>query len=200
MMQVRKSSILHYIFDARHLCHAYTEEIVVKCSRVCSAGTADVVGGVVIYLACRLHCWHVGYIVGRGIRVVEWDVSESPSGPTGDLMSLKLRALTPDGIRIAIAKEYGLSNYREVSHKGSMPARTVLSLSNLIHNGLVHISGLLLHADLVAFEITWLAGESLQRSTSNHASQLCQARSSIDPCNGQSALCCINTVGYVYCI
>ena len=56
---------------------------------------------------------------------MEWDVSESPSGPTGDLMSLKLRALTPDGIRIAIAKEYGLSNYREVSHKGSMPAQTV---------------------------------------------------------------------------
>ena len=48
------------------------------------------------------------------MRVVEWDVSQSPSGPTGDLRSLKLRALTPDGIRIAIAKEYGLSNYREV--------------------------------------------------------------------------------------
>ena len=134
------------------------------CSSICSAGTADVVGGVVIYLACRLHCWHVGYIVGRGIRVVEWDVSESPSGPTGDLMSLKLRALTPDGIRIAIAKEYGLSNYREVSHKGSMQAQTVMSLSHLIHNGFVHISGLLLHADLVACEITWLAGESLQRA------------------------------------
>ena len=49
--------------------------------------------------------------------MVEWDVSESPSGPTGHLVSMKLRALTPDGIRIAIAKEFGLSNYREVSLK-----------------------------------------------------------------------------------
>ncbi|KAL0038130.1 hypothetical protein WJX79_004071 [Trebouxia sp. C0005] len=55
-----------------------------------------------------------GYIIGRGVRVVEWDVTESPTGPTGHLVSMKLRALTPDGIRIAIAKEYGLSNYREV--------------------------------------------------------------------------------------
>lgn len=55
-----------------------------------------------------------GYIIGRGMRVVEWDVTESPTGPTGHLVSMKLRALTPDGIRIAIAKEYGLSNYREV--------------------------------------------------------------------------------------
>ncbi|DBA92880.1 TPA: hypothetical protein ACH3X1_003051 [Trebouxia sp. C0004] len=55
-----------------------------------------------------------GYIIGRGMRVVEWDVTESPTGPTGHLVSIKLRALTPDGIRIAIAKEYGLSNYREV--------------------------------------------------------------------------------------
>ncbi len=49
---------------------------------------------------------------------MEWDVSESPSGPTGHLVSMKLRALTPDGIRIAIAKEYGLSNYREVTPAG----------------------------------------------------------------------------------
>jgi len=55
-----------------------------------------------------------GYIIGRGVRVVEWDVTESPTGPTGHLVSMKLRALTPDGIRIAIAKEFGLSNYREV--------------------------------------------------------------------------------------
>lgn len=45
---------------------------------------------------------------------MEWDVSEHPDQPDGDLVSLKLRALTPDGIRMAIAKEYGLSNYREV--------------------------------------------------------------------------------------
>lgn len=45
---------------------------------------------------------------------MEWDVSEHPDHPDGDLVSLKLRALTPDGIRMAIAKEYGLSNYREV--------------------------------------------------------------------------------------
>lgn len=45
---------------------------------------------------------------------MEWDVSEHPKGPDGDLVSMKLRALTPDGIRIAIAKEYNLSNYREV--------------------------------------------------------------------------------------
>ena len=57
---------------------------------------------------------HAGYIIGRGVRVVEWDVSEHPEHPDGDLVSLKLRALTPDGIRMAIAKEYGLSNYREV--------------------------------------------------------------------------------------
>lgn len=46
--------------------------------------------------------------------MVEWDVTQSPTEPTGHLVSMKLRALTPDGIRIAIAKEYGLSNYREV--------------------------------------------------------------------------------------
>ena len=57
---------------------------------------------------------HAGYIIGRGVRVVEWDVAEHPDKPDGDLASLKLRALTPDGIRMAIAKEYGLSNYREV--------------------------------------------------------------------------------------
>ncbi len=51
------------------------------------------------------------------MRVVEWDVTESPTGPTGHLVSMKLRALTPDGIRIAIAKEYGLSNYREVKRQ-----------------------------------------------------------------------------------
>lgn len=45
---------------------------------------------------------------------MEWDVSEFPDKPDGDLVSMKLRALTPDGIRMAIAKEYGLSNYREV--------------------------------------------------------------------------------------
>lgn len=55
-----------------------------------------------------------GYIIGRGVRVVEWNVAEHPDGPDGDLASMKLRALTPDGIRMAIAKEYGLSNYREV--------------------------------------------------------------------------------------
>lgn len=58
--------------------------------------------------------WLAGYIIGRGVRVVEWDVSKSPSEPTGNMVSMKLRALTPDGIRNAIAKEYGLSNYREV--------------------------------------------------------------------------------------
>ena len=57
---------------------------------------------------------HAGYIIGRGMRVVEWNVAEHPDKPDGDLASMKLRALTPDGIRIAIAKEYGLSNYREV--------------------------------------------------------------------------------------
>lgn len=57
---------------------------------------------------------HAGYIIGRGVRVVEWNVAEHPDGPDGDLASMKLRALTPDGIRMAIAKEYGLSNYREV--------------------------------------------------------------------------------------
>ena len=57
---------------------------------------------------------HAGYIIGRGVRVVEWNVAEHPNKPDGDLASLKLRALTPDGIRRAIAKEYGLSNYREV--------------------------------------------------------------------------------------
>ena len=57
---------------------------------------------------------HAGYIIGRGVRVVEWDVAEHPDKPDGDLASMKLRALTPDGIRMAIAKEYGLSNYREV--------------------------------------------------------------------------------------
>ena len=41
-------------------------------------------------------------------------MTQSPTEPTGHLVSMKLRALTPDGIRIAIAKEYGLSNYREV--------------------------------------------------------------------------------------
>ena len=46
--------------------------------------------------------------------MVEWNVSDSPDLPDGELVSLKLRALTPDGLRIAIAKHYGLSNYREV--------------------------------------------------------------------------------------
>ena len=46
--------------------------------------------------------------------MVEWNVAEHPDGPDGHLASMKLRALTPDGIRMAIAKEYGLSNYREV--------------------------------------------------------------------------------------
>lgn len=58
---------------------------------------------------------HAGYIIGRGVRIVEWNVAEHPDGPDGDLASMKLRALTPDGIRMAIAKEYGLSNYREVA-------------------------------------------------------------------------------------
>lgn len=57
---------------------------------------------------------HAGYIIGRGVRVVEWNVAEHPDKPDGDLASMKLRALTPDGIRMAIAKEHGLSNYREV--------------------------------------------------------------------------------------
>ena len=48
---------------------------------------------------------------------MEWDVTQSPTEPTGHLVSMKLRALTPDGIRIAIAKEYGLSNYREVAFR-----------------------------------------------------------------------------------
>lgn len=55
-----------------------------------------------------------GYLIGRGVRVVEWNVSDSPDQPDGELVSLKLRALDPDGLRIAIAKHYGLSNYREV--------------------------------------------------------------------------------------
>lgn len=63
--------------------------------------------------ACQARL-HAGYIIGRGVRVVEWNVAEHPDGPDGDLASMKLRALTPDGIRMAIAKEYGLSNYREV--------------------------------------------------------------------------------------
>ncbi len=81
-----------------------------------------------VHLAQQHKVCCAGYIIGRGMRVVEWDVTESPTGPTGHLVSMKLRALTPDGIRIAIAKEYGLSNYREVKRQ-EWCVITCLSLS-----------------------------------------------------------------------
>ena len=55
-----------------------------------------------------------GYLVGRDIRAVEWDAATSPSLPDGRAVSFKLRALTPDGLRIALAKQYRLEGAKDV--------------------------------------------------------------------------------------
>ena len=52
--------------------------------------------------------------MGRDIRAVEWDAANSPSLPDGRAVSFKLRALTPDGLRIALAKEYCLEDAGDV--------------------------------------------------------------------------------------
>ena len=55
-----------------------------------------------------------GYLVGRDIRAVEWDAVSSPSLPDGRAVSFKLRALTPEGLRIALAKQYRLEGAKDV--------------------------------------------------------------------------------------
>ena len=55
-----------------------------------------------------------GYLVGRDIRAVEWDAASSPSLPDGRAVSFKLRALTPEGLRIALAKQYRLEGAKDV--------------------------------------------------------------------------------------
>ncbi len=52
--------------------------------------------------------------MGRDIRAVEWDAANSPSLPDGRAVSFKLRALTPDGLRIALAKQYCLEDAGDV--------------------------------------------------------------------------------------
>ena len=84
-----------------------------------------------------------GYIIGRGVRIVEWDVAEHPDKPDGDLMSMKLRALTPDGIRMAIAKAYGLSNYREVELFSCLQDPLVFAAVTTVS---AHIKGCSAHA------------------------------------------------------
>ena len=55
-----------------------------------------------------------GFLVGRDIRAVEWDAANSPSLPDGRAVSFKLRALTPDGLRIALAKQYCLEGAKDI--------------------------------------------------------------------------------------
>jgi hypothetical protein len=56
-----------------------------------------------------------GFIFGRAIRAVEWDVERSPGLPDGRVVSFKLRALTSKGLRAAIAKNYRLNSPEEAS-------------------------------------------------------------------------------------
>lgn len=55
-----------------------------------------------------------GYIFGKQIRAVEWDVAASPGSPNGRVVSFKLRAFTADGIRKAIASRMRLERTDEV--------------------------------------------------------------------------------------
>ena len=48
-----------------------------------------------------------GFLFGRVLRCVEWDVAASPDRPDGRMHTLRLRAQTPDGLRTAIAKAAG---------------------------------------------------------------------------------------------
>lgn len=48
-----------------------------------------------------------GFLFGRVLRCVEWDVASSPDRPDGRMHTLRLRTQTPDGLRTAIAKAAG---------------------------------------------------------------------------------------------
>ncbi|KAK9817969.1 hypothetical protein WJX72_005108 [[Myrmecia] bisecta] len=81
-----------------------------------------------------------GYIFGRSVRAVEWDVAASPTMPNGCSHSFKLRAFTPVGMRIAIAKANRLSGPGEVKQISQWiqigpnfyePLRSVASLAML---------------------------------------------------------------------
>lgn len=63
-----------------------------------------------------------GYIFGKQIRAVEWDVAASPGSPNGRVVSFKLRAFTAEGIRKAIATRMRLERSDEVRAKILKPS------------------------------------------------------------------------------
>lgn len=64
------------------------------------------------------------------MHAVQWDVANNPTMPDGKLMSFRLRALTPEGLKIAIAKQYRLDDPREVSFSNVSPSmRSVFFVS-----------------------------------------------------------------------
>ncbi|GMH42555.1 hypothetical protein BSKO_10474 [Bryopsis sp. KO-2023] len=60
-----------------------------------------------------------GYIVGRRVHLIEWNVERSPNLPDGPVMTIRLRTQSPEGLKAAIKKSYGLTGrnrVRQMSH------------------------------------------------------------------------------------
>lgn len=61
-------------------------------------------------------CLHVGVVVGKQFRVVEWDIQNSPREPDGPCVTINIRAtqLNPKGLRTEISKAYRLDSSKQV--------------------------------------------------------------------------------------
>jgi hypothetical protein len=57
-----------------------------------------------------------GYVVGKTLRFVEWDLEASPGEADGAMKRVAVRTnqLTLSGLRIAVAKAYGLESGKSV--------------------------------------------------------------------------------------
>ena len=57
-----------------------------------------------------------GYVLGKTVRLVEWDLQESPTETNGDMVSVQVRTgqLTRSGVRECIARAYRLDSVKQV--------------------------------------------------------------------------------------
>lgn len=55
-------------------------------------------------------------MLGKTVRLVEWDLQESPTEPNGDIVSVQVRSgqLTRTGVRTCIARAYSLESTKQV--------------------------------------------------------------------------------------